>query len=270
LDLSRLLVDDGFRTDVVEGVRDPIVRDFWRHQSALMKSDVVSPILNKTGQLLASVPLRYIFGQSRNTFDLREVMDEGKILIVNLAKGKVGEDNCSLLGAMLVSSIMLAATSRADISEDRRRPFYLYVDEVHNFLTPSFADILSEARKYGLNLILAHQHLEQLDEKVRSAIFGNVGTMISFRAGAEDARLLAREFWPVFDAGDFIELARYHIYLKLMIDGTTSRPFSARTLPPPTVRYSYKEGIVGFSKTHYGRPRQEIEAEMESKVGAYK
>jgi DNA helicase HerA-like ATPase len=163
---------------------------------------------------------------------------------------------------MLVSSIMLAAMSRADIPEDDRRPFYLYVDEVHNFLTLAFADILSESRKYGLNLILAHQYIGQLDEKVRSAIFGNVGTIVSFRAGAEDARPLAREFYPVFGAGDLIALPRYHIYLKLMIDGTTSRPFSARTLPPPTAGVSIKREIVELSRIKYGRPRAEVESEM--------
>jgi hypothetical protein len=154
----------------------------------------------------------------------------------------------------ILAAPTIADASRADVPESERKPLYLYVDEVHNFLTPSFADILSEARKYGLSLILAHQHLEQLDEKVRSAIFGNVGTMISFRAGAEDARLLAREFWPVFDAGDFISLPRYHIYLKLMIDGTTSRPFSARTLPSPGIGNTLKSEICEFSRLRYGRP----------------
>lgn len=266
LDLSRLLVDREFRMNALRSVRDPMVREFWMFQSdkysSSMRSDAISPVLNKVGQLSASQPLRYILGQSRNAFDLRKMMDEGKILIANLAKGRIGEDNCYLLGALLVSKIMLAVTSRADISESERRPFYLYVDEVHNFLTPAFADILSESRKYGLNLILAHQYTEQLDEKMRSAVFGNVGTIISFRVGLEDARLLSKEFYPVFDAPDIIGLPSYHIYLKLMIDGTSSRPFSAITLPPPRAEASHKFEIIEFSRMKYTRTKQVVEMEM--------
>jgi hypothetical protein len=266
LDLPALLTNKGFRANVVRHVKDPIVREFWEFQASSYlsphKSDAVSPVLNKTGQLLASTPLRNIIGQKENTFDLRTVMDEGKILIVNLAKGRIGEDNSAILGAMLVSTIMLAAMSRADIPEQDRRPFYVYVDEVHNFLTPAFAEMLSESRKYGLNLILAHQYLNQLDEKVRSAIFGNAGTVISFRTGAEDAGYFAREFQPTFDVYDLIGLANYHIYLKLMIDGAASKPFSAKTLPPPTAIRSVSREIVEFSRVKYGRPRYEVEKEM--------
>jgi len=189
-------------------------------------------------------------------------MDEGKILIANLAKGKIGEENCSLLGAMVVTKIQLAALSRADLSEDKRRPFYLYVDEIHNFITLSFADILSEARKYGLNLILAHQYIEQLDEKIRPAIFGNVGTLISFRVGAEDAKYLAREFSPVFDETDLINLPNHHIYLKLMIDGQTSQPFSAITLPLVAKTESHKQKIIETSREKYARPRTQVEKEI--------
>ena len=162
-------------------------------------------------------------------------MDEGKILIVNLAKGRIGEDNCSLLGAMLVTQIQLAALSRADVAESDRRSFYLYVDEFHDFLTLSFADILSASRKYGLNLILAHQHLSQLDEKLRAAILGNAGTVISFRVGVEDAEVLAKEFYPVFSERDLVNLPNHHIYLKLLIDGrafgTLSHAFYAAASP---------------------------------------
>jgi hypothetical protein len=160
---------------------------------------------------------------------------------------------------MVVTKIQLAALSRADSAEKSRRPFYLYVDEFHNFLTLSFADILAEARKYGLNLILAHQYLEQLDEKLRAAVLGNVGTVISFRVGAEDARLLAREFHPVFDETDLVNLPNYHIYLKLMIDGRPSQAFSAVTLPPAEGKRSYKPEIVEVSRRSYGRPRKEVE-----------
>jgi len=183
-------------------------------------------------------------------------------LIANLAKGKIGEENCSLLGAMVVTKIQLAALSRADLSEDKRRPFYLYVDEIHNFITLSFADILSEARKYGLNLILAHQYIEQLDEKIRPAIFGNVGTLISFRVGAEDAKYLAREFSPVFDETDLINLPNHHIYLKLMIDGQTSQPFSAITLPLVAKTESHKQKIIETSREKYARPRTQVEKEI--------
>lgn len=189
-------------------------------------------------------------------------MDEGKILIVNLAKGKIGEDNCALLGAMLVGTIQLAALSRANLPEGKRRAFYLYVDEVHNFLTLSFADILSEARKYGLNLILAHQYLLQLEENIRAAILGNVGTIISFRVGVEDAKLLAREFYPTFLESDLVNLPNHHIYLKLMIDGVSSRPFSAVTLSASKAEGSYKEEITQASRGKYGRPVTKIKTEI--------
>ena len=263
LDLPRLLTDKDFRADVLKHVKHQQVRDFWFNEfekySAWLRSEAVSPILNKVGQFLTSAPLRNIVGQRENTFDLRKVMDEGKILIINLAKGKIGEDNTALLGAMLVTKIQLAALSRADIPEESRKPFFLFVDEFHNFLTLSFADILSEARKYGLNVTLAHQYIEQLEDKMRAAVFGNVGTIISFRVGAEDAKYLAREFYPVFDEADIINLPNHHIYLKLMIEGISSKPFSAVTLPPVECGENYKEIIIEHSKNKYGRSRNEIE-----------
>jgi len=163
---------------------------------------------------------------------------------------------------MLVTQIQLAALSRANLAENKRRPFYLYVDEVHNFLTLSFADILSEARKYGLNLILSHQYIEQLDEKIRGAIFGNVGTIISFRVGPEDAKYLAREFYPVFEEADLVNLPNYHIYLKLLIDGTTSEPFSAVTMPQAIRNRTYKEKVIKHSRKFYSRPRKSVEREI--------
>ncbi|MBI2844008.1 MAG: type IV secretion system DNA-binding domain-containing protein [Armatimonadetes bacterium] len=262
LDVPTLLTDKGFRLRILQKVTDRKVREFWFSEfdkySPNLRSEAISPVLNKLSQFATSLPLRNIVGQSRNTFKLRKVMDEGKILIVNLSKGRIGEDNCSLLGAMLATRIMQAATTRTNIPEKDRRPFYFYVDEVHNFLTLAFADMLSESRKYGLNLILAHQYIEQLDEKMRSAIFGNVGTMISFRVGVEDAKFLAREFHPVFDESDLIGLPNYHTYLKLMIDGVTSRPFSAKTLPPLAVEESRKAEIIEFSRAKYGVDRGSI------------
>jgi len=266
LDIPRLLTDKEFRKHVLESVTQQQVREFWFFEfekySAWLRSQAVSPILNKVGQFLTSIPLRNIVGQNKSTFRLRKVMDEGKILIVNLAKGKIGEDNCSLLGAMIVTKIQLAALSRTDLPENKRKAFCLYVDEIHNFLTLSFADILSEARKYGLNLVLAHQYIEQLDQKIRAAIFGNTGTIISFRVGAEDAKYLAREFYPVFDETDLVNLANYHIYLKLLIDGVASRAFSANTLGPPERKRSYKDKIIEASRKRYARPRKEVEREI--------
>jgi len=266
LDIPRLLTDKEFRKQVLQSVTQQQVREFWYSEfekySAWLRSQAISPILNKVGQFLTTAPLRNIVGQKKNTFHLRKVMDKGKILIVNLAKGRLGEDNSSLLGAMIVTRIQLAALSRTDIPENKRRPFYLYVDEMHNFLTLSFADILSEARKYGLNLILTHQYIEQLDEKIRAAIFGNVGTIISFRLGVEDARYLAREFYPVFEETDLVNLANYHIYLKLLINGVASRAFSATSLSPPERKRSYKDKVTETSRKRYARPRKDVEREI--------
>lgn len=266
LDIPRLLTDKEFRKGVVGRVTNQQVRDFWLFEyekySAWLRSEAISPILNKVGQFLTSAPLRNIVGQKKNSFRLRKAMDDGKVLIVNLAKGRIGEENCSLLGAMIVTRLWLAALSRADLPERDRRPFYLYVDEIHSFLTLSFADILSEARKYGLNLAFAHQYIEQLDEKVKAAIFGNVGTIISFRVGIEDAKHLAGEFYPVFNESDLVNLPNHHIYLKLMIDGATSQPFSAITLPAPIGKNSCKQEVIGLSQERYSRPRKEVEREI--------
>jgi energy-coupling factor transporter ATP-binding protein EcfA2 len=266
LDIPKLLTDADFRKGVLLKVKHPQVRAFWFSEydklSAWGRSAAISPILNKIGQFLASIPLRNIVGQRKNTFKLRTVMDEKKILIVNLAKGRIGEDNCALLGAMLVTRMQLAALSRASLPECRRHSYYLYVDEMHNFITLSFADVLSEARKYGLSLTLAHQYIEQLDDEVRAAVFGNVGTIIAFRTGAKDASYLAREFSPVFSEEDIINLPNYRIYLKLMIDGVTSKAFSADTLPGPAEQASCADEIVDLSRTRYTRPRKDVEKEI--------
>ena len=263
LDIPRLLTEKEFRMKVVNSITHPHVRAFWFNEfekyTPWLKSEAVSPILNKMGLFLTSLPLRNIIGQQKNSFRISRVMDEGKILIVNLAKGKIGEDSSSLLGAMLVTEIYLAALWRARSAETERRPFYLYVDEFHSFLTIAFADILSEARKYGLNLVLAHQYIAQLHDKVRDAIFGNVGTMISFRVGVDDAAYLAKEFRPAFDESDLINLPNHNIYLKLMIDGVTSQPFSATTLPMPTHTISNAQDIIHESRTKYCRPRKTVE-----------
>jgi len=266
LDIPRLLTDKDFRQAIIPQIKHQQVREFWftefEKYSTWFRSEAVSPILNKVGQFLTSDLLRNIVGQSGNALNLRQAMDEGKIFIVNLAKGKIGEDNASLLGALLVAEIYLAALSRADQPEKERHSFYLYVDEFHNFITLSFADILSEARKYGLSLVLAHQYLDQLDEKIRAAVFGNVGTMITFRVGSEDAKYLVGEFGPVFDESDLTKLENHHIYLKLMIDGVTSKPFSAVTLPMPDVDVSYREKIIEKSRRRYTKKREDVEQEI--------
>jgi len=238
LDVPRMLDDATFRSHVLAVVQNTQVRRFWlreyQNYPARFRAEAIAPIQNKVGEFLVNPILRRIVGQPKSAFDLRQVMDEGKILLVNLAKGKIGEDTAALLGAMLVTKIGLAGLSRADVPEGDRRDFYLYADEFPTFTTSSFAGMLSEMRKYRLGLVLAHQYLSQLDETVRDAILGNVGTTISFRIGLTDALLLEKEFYPEFRASDFVSLPNYHIYLKLMIDGVVSKPFSAVTLGPFT------------------------------------
>jgi len=234
LDIQPLLTDIRFRNDVLVYVRDEHILAFWKNEfekySPSLRSEAITPILNKTGLFISSLPLRSVVGQKTSSFRMQRALDDGKILIVNLSKGKIGEDACALLGSMLVTAIQLAAMHRATQEEHKRRPFYLYIDEMHSFITLAFADILAEARKYRLSLFLTHQYINQLQEPIRKAIFGNVGTIISFRVGAEDAEYLAREFHPAFNEEDLVNLPRYSMYLKLMIDGATSQPFSANSI----------------------------------------
>jgi DNA helicase HerA-like ATPase len=235
-DVLRLLDDRSFRKDTVAQVYNPQVRDFWLREyegyPSRFRAEAVAPIQNKVGAFLADPILNRILTQTKSAFDLRRVMDEGKILLVNLAKGKIGMDTAALLGALLVSRIGMAALSRAEMPEENRRDFYLYLDEFPSFTTLSLATMLSELRKYRLGLILSHQHLSQLDPQVRDAVLGNVGTIISFRLGLVDAEILAKEFYPELTAADLVNLPNLHIYLRLMVDGVVSRPFSAETLAP--------------------------------------
>lgn len=233
-DVLRLLNDSDFRRAAALRVYNPHVRAFWLNEyenyPARLRAEAIAPIQNKVGAFLTNPILNSILTQPKSTFELRQVMDEGKILMVNLAKGKIGEDASALLGALLVTKIGLAGLSRADVQEESRRDFYLYMDEFQNFATLSLANMLSELRKYGVNTILSHQYLTQLDLQVRDAILGNVGTFVSFRLGLTDAEIIAREFYPVFSAKDLINLPNYHIYLRLMVDGVVSQPFSAETV----------------------------------------
>lgn len=231
LDIQPLLTDTIHRDKILSYVKNEHVIAFWKNEflkySPTLRLEAIAPILNKTGLFLTSIPLRNVVGQKTTGFRMQQVLDGSKILICNLSKGKIGEDACALIGSMLVTSIQLAALYRAKQLLAERVPFFLYIDECQTFITLSFADMLAEARKYGLGVFMANQFLGQLHQKVRSAIFGNCGSLISFRVGAEDAELLANEFCPVFGALDLLHLPRYSIYLKLMIDGTSSQPFSA-------------------------------------------
>lgn len=236
LDLPRLLTDQAFRRGVVDRVSDPQTKTFWSHEfdrySLPFRNEAVAPILNKIGALLASPIARAVLGDRQASFDLRAAIDQGRILIANLSKGKLGEDTTSLLGSLLVAGFEQAALARADIPEEDRPDFYLYMDEVQNFATLSLGDMLQETRKYHLGLVMANQYLEQLDERVQQAILGNVGTLIAFRVGVRDAKVLADEFFPEFSIEDLVNLPAYHIYLRLMIDGVVTRGFSATTIAP--------------------------------------
>jgi type IV secretory pathway TraG/TraD family ATPase VirD4 len=227
------LADATYRKTVADRVANAQVRRFWLKEyegyPARLRADSIAPIQNKIGAFLADSRLSRILTQTKSAFDLRRTMDDGQILLVNLAKGKIGEDTASLLGALLVTRFSVSALSRADTPEGERRPFYLYLDEFHTFTTLSIASMLSELRKYHVGLILAHQYISQLDEKVCDAILGNVGTMISFRLGAADAVTLEKEFFPEVTALDLTSLPNYHIYLKFMLNGRIARPFSAET-----------------------------------------
>ncbi len=265
LGIMRMLVDKVYRKEVVSKIHDPIVKAFWTEEFAKypdrFMAEAVAPIQNKVGQFLTIPLIRNVVGQKRSTINLRKIMDEKKIFIANLSKGKIGEDSSQLLGGMLVTKLQLAAMSRADISEAERKDFYLYVDEFQNFATDSFANILSEARKYKLNIILAHQYIAQMPETIRDAIFGNVGTFIVFRVGDEDAEVLETKFSPDFTAQDIINLSNFNMYLKLMIDGMPSRGFSAIGLPPVSKpEASCMKDIVDFCRNEYTTPRFEVES----------
>jgi len=264
--VPRMFTDKDFRSKVLEKVQDPLIKSRWINEWPKLdpkaQGEAIGPILNKVGQFLSSPVIRNIVGQPKSSIDFREVMDEGKILLVKLAKGVIGDDNSNLLGSMIVTQFQLAAMSRADIPPSERRDFYLYVDEFQNFATDSFATILSEARKYNLSLVVANQYMAQLREEVKNAVFGNVGTLITFRVGADDAAVLMKEFAPVFDANDLVNLNIYNIYLKLSIDGLTVPAFSAQTLPPPPDKNYNSEKIIALSRERYAKPVKFVEEKV--------
>jgi len=265
LQVMRLLAEKQFREQIIQKIKDPVVSYFWNYEfsqyPARFLTEVVAPIQNKIGAFLSSPLIRNIIGQTRSTFSFREVMDRGNVLIVNLAKGRIGEDTSALLGALIITKLQLAAMERADTPERRRRDFYLYVDEFQSIATLSFADLLTEARKYRLNLILANQFTEQLDEQVRAAVLGNAGTIIAFRLGANDAYFVGREFEPEVGASHLMKLGRFQIALRLMIRNQTSLAFTAKTLPPRGRRQ--EEGnratVIRVSRQRYAKPREAVE-----------
>lgn len=272
-DIPRMFTDPEFQKYKLAKVKDPIVRTFWEKEMAktsdFHKSEMLGYLISKVGRFVENEMMRNIIGQPTSSFDFRQVMDEGKILLINLSKGKTGEVNAKLLGLIVVSKLQMAAMSRADIPEDKRRDFYLYVDEFQNFVTDSFATILSEARKYRLNLIMAHQFISQLaaekegssavDTRMRDAVFGNAGTTICFRIGVEDAEIMAKEFAPVFNEFDLVNIERYHACVKLMINGTASRPFDMQTYPKPEGADTENAKLMKhLSKLKHGRPYSEV------------
>lgn len=263
LGINRMLGDKKYRKRVLSKVSDPVIKAFWQNEFAnyedRYRKEAVAPIQNKIGQFLSASVIRNMVAQVKSTINIREAMDNNKILIMNLSKGRIGEDNSRLLGGMLITKIQLAAMERVDTPEHERKDFFLYVDEFQNFATESFANILSEARKYRLSLIMAHQYIRQLTEEVRDAVFGNVGTIVSFRVGADDAEVLAKEYAPVFIEEDIVNLSKFNIFLKLMIDGVASQPFSATTMPPIGHPTHNAEKVVRVSRERYAKKRAEIE-----------
>lgn len=268
LGIMRLLVDKGYRKKIIMNIKDPVVKAFWVEEYSKypdkFQVEAISPIQNKVGQFLSNFLIRNIVGQVKSSFDMRKVMDEEKILLVNLSKGRIGEDTSSLLGSMMITKIQLAAMDRINIPEEERKDFYLYVDEFQNFATDSFATILSEARKYHLNLIMAHQYIEQLNEVVRPAVFGNVGTMVLFRIGAVDAEELVKEFTPKFMEEDLVNIPKWECYMKLMVDGIATDPFSANGLPPlkDSEKTKNKEKVIKLSRERYAEKREIIEEKI--------
>ncbi len=276
LGVNRMYTDKAYRQKVVDNVKDPVVKDFWTKEFAnygdRYTQEATPAIQNKIGQFTGNPLIRNIIGQSKSSFDIRTMMDEKKILIINLSKGLVGETNMRLLGSMLTTRIFLGAMSRANLPAHalaKLPNFYFYVDEFQNFANETFAEILSEARKYKLNLVIAHQYIEQMEEEVRDAVFGNVGTTVVFRVGPFDAEVLETIFMPKFTKEDIVALDRRQVYLSLMIDGVGSAPFSATTIPPieaPPV--SYRDDVVAASRAQFAAPRGGVESTIIAELAA--
>lgn len=273
LGIPRMLVDKIFRQKVVNNLKDPVVKSFWVQEyedyEDRFRKEAIAPIQNKVGQFLGTHIIRNVVGQTKSTLDIEKIMNEGKILLVNVSKGKIGEDNSALLGAMLITKIQLAAMERVNLDPEDRRDFLLYVDEFQNFATDSFASVLSEARKYRLGLIVSHQYIGQLTQGtsgdfLRDAIFGNVGTTITFRVGAQDAEFLEKHYAPEITMQDLVNLPNHSVYMRLLVGGIATRPFSAATLPPFKIECppEMKQKIIDTTRRNYARPRAEVEEEI--------
>jgi type IV secretory pathway TraG/TraD family ATPase VirD4 len=267
LDVNRLLADEKFREKVVNNLKDEVVKAFWKQEFAKyhlqFRTEAIAPIQNKIGQFITNPLIRNIIGQPQSAFDLRKIMDEGKIFLANLSVGAIGEETSRLLGGLLITKFQLSAMSRVDVPEEKRKDFYLYIDEFQNFATESFINILSEARKYHLSLILAHQYLDQVPEEIIKAVFGNVGTFIVFRLGANDAEIFSKEFGYLVKINDFVNLPSYYVYVKLLVDGKPTNPFLAKTLPPPPKpEISYKDEIINLNHLKYARRRSLVEGRI--------
>ena len=284
LDVPRLFIDDDFQRYKVSKLKNPMVRAFWENEMANTgdreKQEMIPYFTSKFGPFVTNTTMRNIIGQTKSAFNVRDCMDTEKVLLINLSKGKIGDINAQLLGLIMVSKINQAAMARADMPKEDRKDFYLYVDEFQNFATDTFASILSEARKYRLNLIMAHQYIAQLsesaggvavgqkDSKIRDAVFGNVGTMMNFKVGAEDAEYFEKEYSPVLSAQDILSIANYKAYIKLNINNSTSRPFSMESIWDPDGRnYKIAEIIKKYSRMKYGRKKEFVDAEIEARMG---
>ena len=271
LDITRMLTDKKFRKETLTYCTDTVVLQFWNIEFASwtdkFQAEAIAPVLNKVGAFTANPVIRNIIGQPKSTFNIRKMMDEGQILIVNLSKGLIGEDNAGILGSFLVTKIQLAAMSRSDIPDIKdRRPFYLYVDEFQNFATDSFATILSEARKYGLNLTVANQYISQMNDTVRDAVFGNVGTMITFRVSADDAPILVKQFEPQFEANDLLQMHNRNFVINMVIGGEKTPAFSARTLQLPPPQIDNSQHIIDNTRMNYSRAREDVEREISDAI----
>lgn len=267
-DVVKMLTDKKFRQNIINKLQDNVIKAYWVDEFEKMndrlRTDSISPILNKVGQFVSSPSIRSIIGHQKSSIDLDDIMNNGKILIVNLSQGKLGEDNAALLGAMLITKLQLSAMRRVNIPESERKDFYLYVDEFQNFATTSFIKILSEARKYRLNLVMANQYMAQIPEEITKAILGNAGTLISFTIGADDAAVVKREYSEVFSENDLVGLTNYQIAIKLMVDAHATRPFLATTLPLPKSSNQNKEKVIKVSRERYAKKNTQTPAPQKS------
>jgi hypothetical protein len=266
VEIPRMFTDPAFMEEKLKKVTDPLVRDFWQKEwkqtTGTTRSDMLGYVVSKIGRFIENEMMRNIIGQSHSGFDLGRAMDEGKIFLANLSKGLTGEVNSSLLGLILVSKMQMAAMKRTRIPEEKRRDFYLYIDEFQNFTTDSIVTILSEARKYRLNLILAHQYIPQLTPEIKNAVLGNVGTIAAFRLGADDAEFLEKQFEPEFSRFDLVNLDNFNLITKMMLNNKVSSPFRMEIMRPQEGNPKIIEPIKKLSKLKYGRPKQEVEAEI--------